>query len=161
MNGVQSASRGLTPAAAPEIRWDFFDRGRPVTVTRAPGRLDVMGGIADYSGALVLEMPIAAATWVAAQPSDEPAVVIESDDIEGLGGESTVTLPLAEIVPARPLTYERAHALLTGDPRRLISISHTARECWERRFALERYHQEMLRAIESAAGVGVPVGLGR
>jgi len=109
MNGVQSASRGLTPAAAPEIRWDFFDRGRPVTVTRAPGRLDVMGGIADYSGALVLEMPIAAATWVAAQPSDEPAVVIESDDIEGLGGESTVTLPLAEIVPARPLTYERAH----------------------------------------------------
>jgi galactokinase len=118
MNGVQSASRGLTPAAAPEIRWDFFDRGRPVTVTRAPGRLDVIGGIADYSGALVLEMPIAAATWVAAQPSDEPAVVIESDDIEGLGGESTVTLPLAEIVPARPLPYERAQALLTGDPRR-------------------------------------------
>jgi glycosyltransferase involved in cell wall biosynthesis len=56
---------------------------------------------------------------------------------------------------------ELAVVLLTGDPRRLISISHTARETWERRFTIERYHQEVLRAIESAAGVGVPVGLGR
>jgi len=107
-----------TPMSMPEIRWEFFDRDRPVTLTRAPGRLDVMGGIADYSGALVLEMPIAAATWVAAQASDEAAVVIESDDIRGLGGEATVTLPLAAIVPDQPLTYERAHALLTTDPRR-------------------------------------------
>ena len=97
---------------------EFFDPRRPLTLTRAPGRLDVMGGIADYSGALVLEMPIAAATWVAAQPSDEPEVVIESDDIRALGGEATVTIPLAEIVPELPLTYERAHALLTADPRR-------------------------------------------
>jgi galactokinase len=103
----------------------FFDPRRPVTLTRAPGRLDVMGGIADYSGALVLELPIAAATWVAAQPSDEPEVVpqlvIESEDIRAAGesaGEATVTLPLAEIVPARPLAYGRAHALLTADPRR-------------------------------------------
>jgi L-arabinokinase len=102
----------------PKIDWGFFDRARPVTQTRAPGRLDVMGGIADYSGALVLEMPIAAATWVAAQPSDEPVVVIRSDDIRGVGGESTVTLPLADIVPDRPLTYAAARALLAADPRR-------------------------------------------
>src|SRR5262245_32051216 len=100
----------------PESKWSFFDRDRPVSLTRAPGRLDVMGGIADYSGALVLEMPIAAATWVAAQSSDEPDVVIESDDIRALGGSSTVTIPLAELVPDRPLGYERAHALLTADP---------------------------------------------
>ena len=30
----------------------FFDPAQPLYVTRAPGRLDVMGGIADYSGAL-------------------------------------------------------------------------------------------------------------
>lgn len=36
-------------------------------MARAPGRLDVMGGIADYSGSLVLEMPIAQACHVAAQ----------------------------------------------------------------------------------------------
>ena len=36
-------------------------------VSRAPGRLDVMGGISDYSGSLVLQMPIAEACHVAAQ----------------------------------------------------------------------------------------------
>jgi galactokinase len=99
----------------------FFDPDRPLTLTRAPGRLDVMGGIADYSGALVLEMPIAAAIWVAAQPSDEPEVVIQSDAIHAGDenfGEATVTLSLAEIVPERPLSYARARALLTADPRR-------------------------------------------
>jgi L-arabinokinase len=105
----------------PDSRWSLFDRDRPVTLARAPGRLDVMGGIADYSGALVLEMPIAAATWVAAQPSDEPEVVIASEDVGALGdsfGESTVRLPLATIVPERPLAYEQARALLTTDARR-------------------------------------------
>ena len=47
--------------------------GVPISVARAPGRLDVMGGIADYSGSLVLERPIAEATWAAIQPTDAPA----------------------------------------------------------------------------------------
>ena len=38
-----------------------------VYVARAPGRLDVMGGIADYSGALVLQLPLAEACHVAVQ----------------------------------------------------------------------------------------------
>jgi len=41
---------------------NFFDGDVPVTIARAPGRLDVMGGIADYSGSLVLQRPIAEAT---------------------------------------------------------------------------------------------------
>lgn len=45
----------------------FLDGDSPIIVTRAPGRLDLMGGIADYSGSLVLELPIAAATHVALQ----------------------------------------------------------------------------------------------
>ena len=51
-------------------RADFFDASQPVLVARAPGRLDVMGGIADYSGSLVLELPLAVATWVAVQAQD-------------------------------------------------------------------------------------------
>src|SRR5215475_13753198 len=34
-------------------------------VARAPGRLDIMGGIADYSGSLVLQRPTAEATFAA------------------------------------------------------------------------------------------------
>jgi len=46
---------------------DFFDPGESIFVTRAPGRLDVMGGIADYSGSLVLELPISEAIFAALQ----------------------------------------------------------------------------------------------
>lgn len=48
---------------------ELFDTDADLIVTRAPGRLDVMGGIADYSGSHVLEYPIAEATFVAVQLS--------------------------------------------------------------------------------------------
>src|SRR6476661_4482038 len=37
---------------------------------RAPGRLDLLGGVADYSGALVLEIPTRVETTVVAEPDD-------------------------------------------------------------------------------------------
>jgi L-arabinokinase len=45
----------------------LFDPEKEIIVTRAPGRLDVMGGIADYSGSLVLQLPLAEATCAALQ----------------------------------------------------------------------------------------------
>lgn len=50
----------------PCCSWDA-----PLSVARAPGRLDVMGGIADYSGSLVLQMPISEAAHVALQLQGE------------------------------------------------------------------------------------------
>jgi L-arabinokinase len=44
-----------------------FDPARPVRISRAPGRLDVMGGIADYTGSLVCEMPLDRAAAIALQ----------------------------------------------------------------------------------------------
>jgi galactokinase len=52
----------------------LFNSTDPLIVTRAPGRLDVMGGIADYSGSLVLQLPIRNATHVALQRSDNTVV---------------------------------------------------------------------------------------
>ncbi|MDX2030233.1 MAG: galactokinase family protein [Blastocatellia bacterium] len=73
----------------------LFDAGRPVVVTRAPGRLDLMGGIADYSGALVLQLPIAAAAHVALQRRSDRTVRIVS-----LGEEARdVEIPLSELQP--------------------------------------------------------------
>ena len=57
---------------------DLFEPGKPILVARAPGRLDVMGGIGDYSGSLVLEMPIAEAAFAAVQAVDEPGVTVVS-----------------------------------------------------------------------------------
>ncbi len=60
-----------------ELR-DFFEARREIVVTRAPGRLDLMGGIADYSGSLVLQWPIAAAAHVALQKRTDRLVRVVS-----------------------------------------------------------------------------------
>ncbi|MFO7169581.1 MAG: GHMP kinase [Chloroflexota bacterium] len=96
----------------------FFDRGAPLVIGRAPGRLDVMGGIADYSGSLVLELPLAAAAYVAAQEADEPFVTVRSLAIGASAEAGEVRLPLEQLLPAgEPLSYAQAHALLTAEPR--------------------------------------------
>ena len=56
----------------------FFAAASPVAVARAPGRLDLLGGIADYSGGLVLELPLRAAAFVAAQTTEDGRVVAVS-----------------------------------------------------------------------------------
>ena len=62
---------------------DFFGAADFAFLARAPGRLDVMGGIADYSGALVLEMPIAPAVHAAAAPRRDRRVRVASVDPSG------------------------------------------------------------------------------
>src|SRR2546425_119686 len=57
---------------------DLFDSPRELIVTRAPGRLDLMGGIADYSGSLVLQWPIQSAVHVAIQRHSSKTLRIAS-----------------------------------------------------------------------------------
>jgi L-arabinokinase len=59
------------------------------TVGCAPGRLDVLGGVADYSGALVLETPTRAVTTVTAEPAGALEVGparLADDDVAKLAG---------------------------------------------------------------------------
>lgn len=86
-------SRAITPDG---VLPGFFDAGSDVTLGRAPGRLDVMGGIADYSGSLVLELPLADATLVAAQPSEDGVVRVASFPPDG-GPLRVMELPRAEL----------------------------------------------------------------
>ena len=98
---------------------DFFERGTPIFVARAPGRLDLMGGIADYSGSLVLELPLAAATFIAAQRTSDGCLSVRSLAPVGPDFEQLVTFPLEAIAPyGAPTSYDAARALLTCDPRR-------------------------------------------
>jgi galactokinase len=86
----------------------LFERGASVSIARAPGRLDVMGGIADYSGSLVLERPIAEATWAAVQRIDRPVLEIVSL------GRPACTIPLHTLAPeGAPLEYDEARRMFT------------------------------------------------
>src|SRR5204863_8932535 len=55
-----------------------FASERELIVTRAPGRLDLMGGIADYSGSVVLQWPIQNAVHVALQRDKSKTLRIAS-----------------------------------------------------------------------------------
>jgi L-arabinokinase len=91
----------------------LFERGASLWVSRAPGRLDVMGGIADYSGSLVLQRPIAEATWAAARQIDRPVLEIVSL------GRPAYSIPLQTLALAgRPVEYEEARRLFAQGPHR-------------------------------------------
>lgn len=97
---------------------DLFHPGAEIIVARAPGRLDVMGGIADYSGSLVLEMPIAEATLAALQLSPDPSIHIVSMGAVGNDRSPAVTLDLAAFSRGgQPVLYEQARQWLSADPQ--------------------------------------------
>src|SRR5882724_8082145 len=100
----------------------FFDQQRPLWLARAPGRLDLMGGIADYSGSLVLELPLAVATFVAAQETGGEEVVIESDPNDDPDAVAPATFALAELVSGEaPLDTGAARVMFARDPSRAWS----------------------------------------
>jgi len=51
---------------------------------------------------------------------------------------------------------DRAVSLLDGDPAVLSAVSRAARESWRTRFTVERFQEQILRAIETAAARGAP-----
>lgn len=120
-------------AAAALFNWE-----EEIFVTRAPGRLDVMGGIADYSGSLVLQMPIREACHVAVQrnhPSKHrlwkhalarqqargqgptPVLEIVSYGSELSNRGPTFDMDLSDFMDGgKPISYQKAKEFFACDP---------------------------------------------
>ncbi|KAG6706191.1 hypothetical protein I3843_07G205400 [Carya illinoinensis] len=120
-------------AAAGLFNWE-----EEIFVARAPGRLDVMGGIADYSGSLVLQLPIREACHVAVQrnhPSKHrlwnhalarqqakgqgltPVLEIVSYGSELSNRGPTFDMDLADFMDGeQPMSYEKAKKYFARDP---------------------------------------------
>jgi galactokinase len=106
-SGAEIARRDAEAFRAYLARTDLFARDREVFVARAPGRLDVIGGIADYSGSLVLEWPLADATFVAVQPDRRrPLLLLAS-------GARRARAYLPELLS---FSYDDARAYFAADP---------------------------------------------
>ena len=115
---IESFERHLDQLEAQLGRQALFTGSEAPLVARAPGRLDVMGGIGDYSGSLTLELPLAEAAFVSVQQTKEPRVRVVS---AGFGQDPPpprdVRLPLDEL--RRSLgSYAEARAYLGADPTR-------------------------------------------
>jgi len=103
------ASLGLLPAG-----WrDLFDSPRQLIVTRAPGRLDLMGGIGDYSGSLVLQWPIQSAVHVAIQRHSSKTLRIASVPEEPDRTSRLFEINLDEL---RGSNYSTLRARFTDEP---------------------------------------------
>ncbi len=126
---IHGETRGLPDAAAfietlnnleqnpsPEAR-ELFDSKAELVIARAPGRLDVMGGIADYSGSLVLELPIMEATFAALQrdPDRRLRIVSLAED-----AEQTLAFEMALSDfedEGGPVDYEKPRARFQRNPQ--------------------------------------------
>jgi galactokinase len=95
----------------------LFDGTSDLHVGRAPGRLDVMGGIADYSGSLVLQLPTAEATIVGVQRSDDTSFRVVSGDADENARLPDMEIHLSDLVhEGEPITYDAAKAIFAKDP---------------------------------------------
>ncbi|NTU83462.1 MAG: hypothetical protein HGA45_29515 [Chloroflexales bacterium] len=73
-------------------RGGLFAEGRPITVARAPGWVDLMGGAAAPGGALALGWPLGSGSFVAVQPTDGSALLLHDEMGDG------PPLPLSDLV---------------------------------------------------------------
>lgn len=107
--------RTISQNPVPEAR-ALFDKKGEISIARAPGRLDVMGGIADYSGSLVLQLPTREAALTAVQRRPDRRLRVVS-----LGGDASrrtasVEMPLGDLEEeGKPKPYEEARAYFKQD----------------------------------------------
>ena len=108
----------LAQHPAPEVR-ELFAAETELVVARAPGRLDVMGGIADYSGSLVLQLPLQEATLVALQRRSQRSIRIVSLGAAENNRAPDFEMPLADFEQdGEPIDYVSAQAYFRRDPAR-------------------------------------------
>src|SRR5688500_17826781 len=77
----------------------------------APGRMDVMGGIADYSGSLVLQMPIHESTKVRVRLRHDDQCTIISE-VEGK--QFNASIHYSSLLKNGKVDYQHARNLLNG-----------------------------------------------
>ena len=98
-------------AGDPEGLAGFFAK-RPIWIARVPARLDVMGGIADYSGANVCEGTLGAGVLVAVQPRRDRWVRIRSVSLASRRLPVETRFPLDWLeVRGKPVSYGEVQAL--------------------------------------------------
>ena len=96
----------------------FFGKQK-VYHASAPGRLDVMGGIADYSGSYVLQMPIAERTDIYIAFRDDDILRAYSHTAYESNLCEEVQIPIDEIVSKISKNpYFDANKTLTSDPKK-------------------------------------------
>ena len=75
----------------------IFSPSKPVYISRAPGRLDLMGGNDDYTGGLVFESTIREATFAAAQLRSDQIIELNNKTVSDAGWQGVLEVTWAEM----------------------------------------------------------------
>ncbi|MGQ9697142.1 MAG: GHMP family kinase ATP-binding protein, partial [Armatimonadota bacterium] len=95
-----------------------FWEGGVCTIARAPGRLDVMGGVADYSGGVVLEGTLAEAAFAAVCRRSDGRIRLWSWGVEDADIHPHFETSLNRFYAGdRLVTYDEARAHFAENPR--------------------------------------------
>jgi galactokinase len=78
-------------------RNSYFSSTEPIHISRAPGRLDLMGGNDDYTGGLVFESTIREATYTAAQLQPGKTIQLNNRTIKEAGWQGEVQVEWDEL----------------------------------------------------------------
>jgi galactokinase len=121
---AHAAARALDQARASVEAMSWLRTTEPAVAAFAPARLDVLGGIADYSGATVLELPLARGVVAIAQCTSDGSLSVATTG-PAAPAESPVALPLDILFGgARSEAPERLRA---GDAMYRSHASYSAR----------------------------------
>jgi galactokinase len=105
----ESPARQLLDRIHTELGADF-DPAKPTRLSRAPGRLDVMGGIADYTGSMVCEATLDRAASVALQERPDRQLQVFSFNLYDEHLPFTLRIPLDALAAATPDALRRDFA---------------------------------------------------
>ena len=98
----------------PQVIRGLFAADVAIFVGRAPGRMDVMGGIADYSGSLVLQMPIREAA-VAGVQRETASRQIQLVSLGAVERSESFSFHLDDLMhDGQPVDYEAARAFFAA-----------------------------------------------
>lgn len=86
-----------TTVAAMRGEQQYFSAKAPVYISRAPGRLDLMGGNVDYTGGLVFESTIREATWAAAQQRTDEQIIFLNPQMKEEGWQEQVSFEFSQL----------------------------------------------------------------
>jgi galactokinase len=106
----------------------FFESAGPIFRARAPGRLDLMGGNADYTGGLVFQATIREATSAAVQLRSDDLILLINPQMREQGWPDRVEFHLADLTSdatVRALVARDPNARWTGY---VLGVFHLLRQ---------------------------------
>lgn len=129
----------------------YFSATSPVYISRAPGRLDVMGGNDDYTGGLVFESTIREATFTAAQLRADRQIVLRNITVTEAGWQGDLTLDLDA------LGYEGSVRAIAGQSD---SLRWTAYVLGNLFYLKKKYPRKITTGIQLYMASSVPLNKG-